>query len=304
VVKRLLIVRKLRLQRPAQVSRRPHRIADNSAMAATPCTPELRQLALQALREPDIEQKVLLAQSLQAQSATLLIAADALLEAPANLPGRPLRPELRAHLDMPKRSPFTAEGLAALIHAVTHIEFNAINLALDAIWRFAGMPRAYYLDWVQVAAEEAHHFSLLRAQLQAMRHDYGDFAAHTGLWDMARKTEGDVLARMALVPRTLEARGLDATPPMQAKLRKVATPDALRAVAILDIILRDEIKHVAIGNHWYRQLCAERGLAPIAAYAALARHYGAPRLKGPLNLQARREAGFDAAELALLSAGA
>ncbi|MDB5869798.1 MAG: hypothetical protein JWP96_2130, partial [Polaromonas sp.] len=239
-----------------------------------------------------------------AQTATIFIANNACLEAPAGLPGCPARPELRTHLDMPKRSPFTTEGLAALLHAVTHIEFNAINLALDAVWRFRGMPDAYYLDWLKVAAEEALHFSLLRAHLQAMGYDYGDFPAHTGLWDMTEKTEGDVLARMALVPRTLEARGLDATPPMQAKLRRVGTPHALRAVAILEVILRDEVQHVAIGNHWYRHLCAQRGLAPVATYAALARQYGAPRLKGPLNLQARREAGFDETELSLLRAAA
>ncbi|MFZ2294980.1 MAG: ferritin-like domain-containing protein [Polaromonas sp.] len=264
---------------------------------------ELRQLALQALLEPDSQEKANLTQELRAQAATIFIANDARLEAPKNLPGCPMRPELRSHLDVPKRSPFTPEGLAALLHAVTHIEFNAINLALDAIWRFEGMPQAYYLDWLKVAAEEAHHFSLLRALLQSMGHDYGDFPAHTGLWDMTRKTEADALARMALVPRTLEARGLDATPPMQAKLRKVGTPDALRAVAILDVILRDEIGHVAIGNHWYRHLCAQRGLEPVATYAVLARQYAAPRLKGPLNLDARREAGFDDAELAQLSAG-
>jgi uncharacterized ferritin-like protein (DUF455 family) len=205
---------------------------------------------------------------------------------------------------VPKRSPFTKQGLAALLHAVTHIEFNAINLALDAAWRFAGMPPAYYLDWLRVAAEEAHHFSLLRAQLQSMGQDYGDFPAHTGLWDMTRKTEGDVLARMALVPRTLEARGLDATPAMQAKLRKVGTADALRAVAILDIILRDEIGHVAIGNRWYRYLCEQRGLDPVGIYAELAARYEAPRLKGPFNLSARRAAGFDEAELALLGRSA
>ncbi|MEO7160457.1 MAG: ferritin-like domain-containing protein [Polaromonas sp.] len=272
--------------------------------ATPPPAPELRQLALQALLTPDSQQKVLLTRSLNAQAATLSIATEDRLQAPAGLPGCPLRPELRTHLDMPRRSPFTPDGLAALLHAVTHIEFNAINLALDAIWRFGGMPRAYYLDWLQVAAEEAQHFSLLQGLLQGMDYDYGDFAAHTGLWDMTQKTEGDVLARMALVPRTLEARGLDATPPMQAKLRKVGTPEALRAVAILDIILRDEIGHVAIGNHWYRHLCAERGLAPVATYEVLARQYGAPRLKGPLNLQARREAGFDETELALLSASA
>ena len=267
---------------------------------ALPCA-ELRQLALEALLEPDSERKVALAQSLQAQLATILIASDSYLEAPDNLPGCPPRPALRSHLDVPKRSPFTPGGLAALLHAVTHIEFNAINLALDAIWRFSDMPDAYYRDWLLVAAEEAHHFSLLRTLLLEMGYDYGDFDAHTGLWDMTRKTENDVLARMALVPRTLEARGLDATPPMQAKLRKVGTPHAMRAVEILDIILRDEIGHVAIGNHWYRYLCAQRGLDPLATYVVLARQYGAPRVKGPLNLEARRQAGFTLEELLELS---
>lgn len=266
--------------------------------------PELRQQALAALLQPDPQQKVLLAQALQAQVATLLIADQFHTEVPAGLPGCPARPELRSHLDVPKRSPFTRPGLAALLHAVTHIEFNAINLALDATWRFDGMPAAYYRDWLLVASEEAHHFSLLRELLQTMGYDYGDFPAHTGLWDMTRKTADDVLARMALVPRTLEARGLDATPPMQTKLRKVGTPDALAAVGILDIILRDEIGHVAIGNHWYRHLCAQRGLEPVATYAVLAKQYGAPRLKGPFNLGARRAAGFDDAELALLDAPA
>ncbi len=279
-------------------------MVDNWAMTAPPPPPELRQRALEALLEPNSGRKVLLAHELRGQAATILIAASAQLPAPAGLPGCPPRPELRSHLDVPKRSPHTREGLAALLHAVTHIEFNAINLALDAIWRFDGMPRAYYLDWLTVAAEEAEHFSLLRAHLQTLGHDYGDFAAHTGLWDMTAKTGHDVLARMALVPRTLEARGLDATPPMQARLRKVGTPAALRAVEILDIILRDEIGHVAIGNHWYRHLCNQRGLDPIKTYAQLASQYGAPRLKGPLNLDARRQAGFEDDELVLLCAAA
>lgn len=256
-------------------------------------------MALEALSERDSQQKVLLTQSLRVRSATLFIA-DQRIEAPTGLPGHPAKPELRSHLDVPKRSPFTPEGLAALLHAVTHIEFNAINLALDAIWRFDGMPHAYYLDWLKVAAEEAHHFSLLRAHLQSLGYDYGDFPAHTGLWDMTAKTSDDVLARMALVPRTLEARGLDATPAMQAKLRKVGSPGALGAVAILDIILRDEIGHVAIGNHWYRFLCGERGLEPLATYGQLAKQYEAPALRGPFNLEARRAAGFDEAELAQL----
>jgi uncharacterized ferritin-like protein (DUF455 family) len=269
--------------------------------AAPPAVPpELRQLALAALLQPDPQQKVALAQSLQAQAATLSIADKLTIAPPTGLPGCPARPELRSHLDVPKRSPYTPAGLAALLHAVTHIEFNAINLALDAAWRFDNMPPAYYRDWLRVAAEEATHFSLLRDLLQTMGHDYGDFPAHTGLWDMTHKTADDVLARMALVPRTLEARGLDATPAMQAKLRKVGTPDALAAVGILDIILRDEIGHVAIGNHWYRYLCSERGLEPVATYAELARRHEAPRLKGPFNFDARRAAGFDEDELALL----
>jgi len=282
-------------------------LRDNPQMTETPPVRELRQLALQALLEPNSERKVALTLGLSAQPAIFFIAENlhsAARKSPPGLPGCPARPELRSHLDVPKRSPFTAEGLAALLHAVTHIEFNAINLALDALWRFDGLPDAYYLDWLQVACEEAQHFSLLRAQLQSMGYDYGDFPAHTGLWDMTEKTSGDVLARMALVPRTLEARGLDATPPMQAKLRKVGSAHAQRAVDILDIILRDEIGHVAIGNHWYRYLCAQRGLEPVATYAVLARQYGAPRLKGPLNLSARRDAGFTEAELNLLSQAA
>ena len=270
-------------------------------MHTVPDTSELRKLALQAILEPDSGKKVALAQSIRAQKAIFFIATDCVYQEPVGVPGCPARPELRSHLNVPKRSPFTTEGLAALLHAVTHIEFNAINLALDAIWRFGGMPRQYYLDWLTVAADEAHHFSLLRAHLQSMGYDYGDFPAHTGLWDMTEKTRLDVLARMALVPRTLEARGLDATPPMQAKLRKVGTPAAIRAVEILDVILHDEIGHVAVGNHWYRYLCHQRGLDPVAHYAVLAQQYGAPRIKGPLNLDARRKAGFEADELKLLS---
>lgn len=228
------------------------------------------------------------------------------------LPGRPVRPVLVPPKEVPHRSPHTAEGLAALLHSVCHIEFNAINLALDAVWRFAGMPEAYYRDWWRVAAEEALHFGLLREVLQSLGHDYGDFAAHDGLWTMCVRTQGDVLARMALVPRTLEARGLDATPPMQAKLRHVAATAnnaalrtaAERAVGVLDVILRDEVGHVAIGNHWYRHLCAERGLDPVATYPLLAARYQAPRLKAPFNLDARERAGFHAAELTALQAAA
>jgi len=213
----------------------------------------------------------------------------------------PERPRLVAPAALAQRSAFTVDGRAALLHAVAHIEFNAINLALDAVWRFADLPDAYYRDWLQVAAEEALHFTLVTQHLATLDHRYGDFDAHDGLWTMVERTRGDVLARMALVPRTLEARGLDVTPAMREKF--VRAGDA-EAAAILDIILRDEIGHVAIGNRWYRWLCARAGRDPIVAYEELARQYRAPRPRPPFNLDARRAAGFDGAELAALQRAA
>ncbi|WP_353153380.1 ferritin-like domain-containing protein [Herminiimonas fonticola] len=210
------------------------------------------------------------------------------------IPGRPALPELISPKFVKHRSMRTVEGRAALIHALTHIEFNAINLALDAVWRFAGMPAAYYADWLQVAGEEALHFSLLSAHLQTLGYQYGDFPAHNSMWEMADKTKDDILARMALVPRTLEARGLDATPLTRAKLAQAGDQ---AAAEILDIILRDEIGHVAIGNRWYNMLCDIRGLDPISRYAELALQYKAPVLRGPFNLEARRAAGFSELEL-------
>jgi len=217
----------------------------------------------------------------------------------SGIPGRPDRPVLVAPGKVPQRSIHTPAGRAALLHALAHIEFNAINLALDAIWRFGDMPETFYRDWLKVAQEEALHFELLAAHLQSLGYRYGDFDAHDGLWAMTEKTQGDVLARMALVPRTLEARGLDAAPPIRAKLARAGDHDA---AAILDIILRDEVGHVAIGNHWYGWLCAQRGFEPVATYAELARRYQAPRLKGPFNLAARRTAGFSETELQALQA--
>ena len=191
----------------------------------------------------------------------------------------------------------TTEGRAALIHALAHIEFNAINLALDAVWRFARMPDGYYIDWLRVASEEALHFTLLSSHLQTFGFAYGDFSAHNSLWDMAEKTSSDVLARMALVPRTLEARGLDASPAVRSKLAQAGD---VAAAEILDIILRDEIGHVAVGNRWFGWLCQSRGLEPVSTYARLAEHYKAPQPRGPFNMDARRAAGFTEAELAAL----
>ncbi|MBT9465372.1 ferritin-like domain-containing protein [Hydrogenophaga sp.] len=261
----------------------------------------LRAQALQALSTSEPDDKVhathALFEALRAGHTHLDTAERLTPDTTRPLPGRPARPVLIAPVDVPQRSAFTPEGFAMLLHAVAHIEFNAIDLALDAVWRFPDMPAEYYTDWLQVAHEEAIHFGLLRTHLQSLGHDYGDFAAHNSLWEMCLRTQHDVTARMALVPRTMEARGLDATPPMQARLRKVGTPAALRAVEILDVILRDEIGHVAVGNRWYGWLCERQGIEPLAHYRRLAREHSAPRLKPPFNEPARRAAGFSDAEL-------
>jgi len=263
--------------------------------------PSLREQALTLILITDADHK---AAAVRAETGTLsdtltlsIEQAQALLPEPRGVPGRPARPVLLAPSAMKSRAVGTPEGRAALIHALAHIESNAIDLALDVLWRFPGMPEAFYLDWWRVAREEALHFSLLQAHLASLGYAYGDFPAHNGLWDMAEKTRGDLLARMALVPRTLEARGLDASPAIRNKLVSVGDK---RGGEIIDIILRDEIGHVAVGNRWFRYLCSQRGLDPMTAYAALAADHGAPRLQGPFNLDARRSAGFDEAELTLL----
>lgn len=266
----------------------------------------LRQHALATLLEPDPARKAAQARALFATLSpsghpAIDIGVHAVLTldeaSQAAMPGRPTLPRLVPAKDVPSRSPFTLEGRAALLHAICHIEFNAINLALDAVWRFAGMPEAFYLDWLQVASEEALHFTLLREHLQSMGHDYGDFDAHDGLWSMCEKTRHDIVARMALVPRTLEARGLDATPLIQDKLTRAGD---LRAVEILDVILRDEVGHVAIGNRWFHHLCQEQGLDALTLYPQLVREFEAPRLRPPFNEAARKAAGFTEEEMAFL----
>lgn len=262
--------------------------------------PELRALALHWLCVPDPVAKSEGVNALQESwvAGEITLDSAARLAAHYPIPGRPVRPELVPPLSVKHRSMRTLEGRAAMIHALAHIEFNAINLALDAVWRFPGMPDEYYSDWLRVAAEEALHFSLLAAHLQTLGYAYGDFIAHNSLWDMAEKTSGDVLGRIALVPRTLEARGLDASPAVRAKLAQAGDH---AAAVILDIILRDEIGHVATGNRWFAWLCNERGLDPITTYSELALNYKAPQLRGPFNVDARRAAGFSEEELAALS---
>lgn len=210
-------------------------------------------------------------------------------------PGRPLRPELVRPRDVPSRGLGSVEGRAALCHAVAHIEFNAINLALDAGLRFAGMPEAYYADWLSVAQDEARHFLMMRQRLNELGYGYGDFAAHNGLWEAAEKTGDDVLVRMACVPRVLEARGLDVTPNLIHRLREVRDFDT---IAVLEVILAEEVRHVEIGTRWFRHCCALRALDPAPTFRRLLAEHGII-LRPPFNLEARGRAGFLPEELAV-----
>lgn len=263
---------------------------------------ELRQSALHWLLECDAVQKAAGVRRLaQAWAAGEIgLHADAALTELPDIPGYPAMPELVSPLTVKRRAMNTQEGRAAMIHALVHIEFNAINLALDALWRFSHMPREYYADWMRVAAEEALHFTLLADHLKLRGYAYGDFSAHNGLWDMAVRTQHDVLARMALLPRTMEARGLDVVPATKAKLVQAGDSEV---GSILDIVLRDEVSHVAIGNRWFNFLCEQRGAVPEDTYVALLAEYNAVPRRGPFNLEARRAAGFSEHELTSLVQG-
>ncbi|WP_348674411.1 ferritin-like domain-containing protein [uncultured Abyssibacter sp.] len=215
-------------------------------------------------------------------------------------PGRPAAPLLIHPAKVPKRKLGSPAGRAALVHAVAHIEFNAINLALDAVLRFAGMPEAYYRDWLSVARDEARHFTMLSGRLAELETAYGDLPAHNGLWEMAEKTAHDPLHRMALVPRVLEARGLDVTPGMIERLLEAGDNET---VAHLRVILAEEVRHVDIGSRWFRFLCERRGQEPGDTFHGLLDRYGVTVGRGPLNLPARRRAGFSEQELELIAAG-
>lgn len=213
-------------------------------------------------------------------------------------PGRPDHPVLVPPRELRQRKLGTVEGRAALLHAVAHIEFNAINLVLDAVQRFSGLPIPYYADWLSVAHDEARHFRLLTQRLEQLGHQYGDFPAHDGLWQMALLSADDPLPRMALVPRLLEARGLDVTPAMMERLRSVGDH---ASADILAVILSEEVRHVAIGDHWYKCFCAELGVSPEQHFRTLLQACAPGALRPPFNEAARRAAGFSAEELALLA---
>lgn len=245
-------------------------------------------------RDPDAKCDASIALYGASQVDQLTLADTGSRPLPVAVPGRPENPRLVSPLEVKHRGLGTAQGRAALIHALAHIEFNAINLALDAVYRFRDLPADFYKDWLKVAAEEAYHFTLLRNHLRSFGYNYGDFTAHNGLWDMAQKTIHDPLVRMALVPRLLEARGLDVTPGIRNKLVSVGDHEA---AAILDVILRDEVGHVAIGNHWFAYLCKQRGVNPAETFVTLLQEYDTPCPRPPFNRDARLAAGFEDEEL-------
>ncbi len=259
----------------------------------------LLDAACRCLAEADPLRKVELTQHYAARfrNGTLKLPAHAPDPEPIRMPGRPAQLVLVHPRDLARRGLGSVEGRAAFIHAIAHIELNAIDLAWDAVYRFRGLPGSFHADWVSCADDESRHFVLLRERLLAHGHDYADFPAHNGLWEMCEKTAHDGLARMALVPRVLEARGLDVTPAMITKLRSLrdeATAD------VLEVILREEVAHVAAGSRWYRWYCERADVEPRARFKELLREYAGGYLHGPFNIEARLLAGFDEDELANL----
>lgn len=210
------------------------------------------------------------------------------------VPGRPSKPDLVDPNNVPKRGFNSQQGLTKLAHAIAHIEFNAINLALDVVYRFREMPNDFVSDWLKVAAEEAKHFMMLANYLRDNHANYGDFAAHNGLWEMALKTDHDVMVRMALVPRVLEARGLDVTPTMINKLKNVSEDEL---VDILEVLHRDEIGHVHAGTRWFNYVCMQRGLTPTIVFNELLREYMGGAIQGPFDMASRLQAGFTEEEM-------
>ena len=254
-----------------------------------------------ALQEPDYHAKCELTASIYQgwRQGSLTRQANSKI-LPIDDPGRPQRPVLVDPRELERRSVSSPEGRIRLLHAFAHIEFNAINIALDAVYRFRDMPEQFISDWLLVATEEARHFQLLEHELGQRGSYYGAHNAHRGLWDMVCKTRHDVLHRMALVPRVMEARGLDVTPAMIAKFKQ---NNDRAAVEILEVIYGDEIGHVRIGNHWYGYLCEQQGLDAERTFRDLVIQYMDGNLRGPFNWPARIEAGFQEAELRALERG-
>ena len=252
----------------------------------------LRGGASAAIASPDLDIKTLLAQETARRWHERRLSLRSPLDPPlASRPGRPAKPELVPPKAVGKRSLHTPNGRIALLHSIAHIELNAVDLALDIVARFATepVPLSFFDGWMTVAFEEAKHFRMIRARLNEMGADYGDLPAHDGLWQAAHSTRNDLTARLAVVPLILEARGLDVTPSLQAKMRETGD---LETAAILDVIYNDEKGHVAIGAKWFRFLCARERKDPALTFQQLVRANFRGSLKAPFNDVARAEAGL------------
>lgn len=255
-------------------------------------------LALEAIKESTLNKKITLTNACKTGWAHKKLSNQSTSEIEKiKIPGRPEKPHLVWPRDLPKRKLNSEEGRAALLHAICHIEFNAINLALDAVYRFQDMPNDYYSDWLKIAHEEAKHFSLLYDYLNELGFTYGSFPAHNGLWELAVDTDYDVLVRMALVPRVMEARGLDVTPGIIKKFENIGDS---RAVEILHIILEEEKGHVDIGNRWFNFMCNQRNVEPLATFKQLIAKHIKGQIKPPFAREARLEAGFTIEDINML----
>ncbi|WMS42538.1 ferritin-like domain-containing protein [Acuticoccus sp. MNP-M23] len=256
-----------------------------------PAFQSLAEAAARIVGAADPERKVALTRAAAAawRGRTLSLSRGLLDPPMPRRPGRPERPALMPPRDVPRRGFGTTAGRTAFMHAIAHIELNAIDLAWDIVGRFAHvqMPRSFYDDWVRVGAEEAGHFSLLAARMAEFDTVYGDHPAHDGLWEAAEATEGDLLARLAIVPLVLEARGLDVTPSMVTKFTALGDTES---AAVLNRIYEDEKGHVYVGAAWFRYLCDRQGLAAEPTFHAMVRRHFRGGLKPPFNDKARSAA--------------
>ena len=262
----------------------------------------LYEIAEACLHNPNIAEKLALTHRAKFLSDNNLLNFNSNQSVqPISLVKFPEKPVLQAPCHMPKRNLTSPEGVIAFFHAIAHVEFVAIYLAWDLLYRFRGLPEPFYQDWLCVADEEAQHFELISLHLRSLKVEYGDLPAHGGLWDHAIETADDLLARLALVPRCMEARGLDVTPTIIAKFS--AQGDEV-GVAILNRILTDEVKHVERGSYWFKTVCSQEGLEPEAQYKTLiSQYYRGGKPKGPFNREMRKKAGFSDVELDWLEAG-
>lgn len=260
----------------------------------------LFQLAHQCLTESNPDEKLLLSIDTAKKITNGDINFDSYeLDAEQVKPGRPEKPVLITPKDVPRRNIQTIEGRAAMVHSFAHIEFNAINLAWDLIYRFQDMPDEFYLDWARVAAEETKHFKLLREHLISMAYNYGDFPAHDGLWTIAEQTQHDILLRLAVVPRIMEARGLDVTPGLIERFRQIKDD---KMVLILELILEEEIGHVLVGTKWYRYLCEKMNQSPEEKFREIVNDFLPSAKTKKINENARLKAGFSQSEIDYLVA--